>query len=149
MTPVQSVEARKQASKEEGVGGVPCSADASPDFGVGSQLHHVIAAEPVLPALLAVVGADGFAIQEGAVEAAGVGDLPAALPRVPPDDHMVARHLCVRHRQGVVLQPPHSHLLTQKQHVSNAVHLPTWHDCDGCHRAHADWLGICAFLCCL
>lgn len=72
------------------MGGVPCPANASPDFGVGSQLHHIIAAEPMLPALLAVVGANGFAVQEGAVEAAGVGDLPAALPGVPPDDHMVA-----------------------------------------------------------
>ena len=33
-----------------------------PDFGVGAQLHHVVTAEAVLPALLPVVGADGLAI---------------------------------------------------------------------------------------
>lgn len=76
----------------------------------------------MLPPLLAVVGADGLAIQEGAIQAASVGDLPAALTGVPPDDDMVARHLSVRHRQGVVIQPPYSHLLTQEQHVSHAVH---------------------------
>lgn len=70
--------------------GTPCCGDTSPDFGVGAQLHHVITAQSVLPALLAVVGANGFAVQEGAVEAAGVGDLPAALAGVPPDDDMVA-----------------------------------------------------------
>ena len=88
---------------------------------MGAELHHVVTAEAVLPALLAVVGADGFAIQEGAVQAASVSDLPAALTGVPPDHHMVPRHLSVRHRQGVVLQPPNSHLLPQEHHVSRAV----------------------------
>lgn len=101
---------------------MPCSADASPDFRVGAQLHHVITAKAVLPALFTVVGTDGFAVQEGTVEAAGVSDLPAAFLGVPPDDDMVSRHLCVRHRQSVVLQPPNSHLLTKEQHVSNAGH---------------------------
>lgn len=97
------------------------TAGTSPDFGVGAQLHHIITAQAMLAPLLAVVGADGFAIQEGAIQAAGVGDLPAALTGVPPDDDMVARHLSVRHRQGVVIQPPNSHLLIQEQHVSHAV----------------------------
>ena len=88
---------------------------------MGAELHHVITAEAVLAALLAIVGADGFAVQEGAVQAASVGDLPAALAGVPPDDHMVARHFGVGHRQGVVLQPPNSHLLSQEHHVSRAA----------------------------
>ena len=71
--------------------------------------------------MLAIVGADGFAVQEGAVQAAGVGDLPAALTGVPPDDNMVARHLSVGHRQSVVLQPSNSHLLLQQHHVSHAL----------------------------
>ena len=75
----------------------------------------------MLPALLAIVGADGFAVQEGAVQAASVGDLPAALTGVPPDDNMVARHLSVGHRQSVVLQPSNSHLLLQQHHVSHAL----------------------------
>ncbi len=76
---------------------------AIPDFRVGPQLHHIITAEAVLPALLPVVGADGLAIQECAVQAASVCDLPAALAGVPPDDNMAARHLCVWHWQGVVI----------------------------------------------
>ncbi len=61
-----------------------------PDFGVGAQLHHVITAEAVLPALLPVVGADGLAVQEGAIQAACVCDLPTALTGLPPDHHMVS-----------------------------------------------------------
>ena len=61
-----------------------------PELGVGAQLHHIIAAESVLAPLLPVVGADGLAIQEGAIQAACVCDLPAALACVPPDDHVVA-----------------------------------------------------------
>lgn len=102
-------------------GGMRCTAGTSPDFGVGAELHHIIAAQAMLPPLLAVVSADGLAIQEGAIQAASVGDLPAALTGVPPDDDMVAGHLSVGHRQGVVIQPPNSHLLTQEQHVSHAV----------------------------
>ena len=112
-----SADAASQAAN----GGMQCAANASPDFGVRAKLHHVITAEAVLPALLAVVGADSFAIQESAVQAAGVSDLPAALIGIPPDDDMVARHLSVRHRQGVILQPPNSHLLSQEHHVSHAV----------------------------
>ena len=106
-------------------GGMRCAADGSPDFGVRAELHHVITAEAVLSSLLAVVGADGFAIQECAVQAAGVSDLPAALIGVPPDDDMVARHLSVRHRQGIILQPPNSDLLSRVHHVSHAVQCST------------------------
>ncbi len=61
-----------------------------PDFGVGAQLHHVITAEAVLPALLPVVGADGLAVQEGAIQAACVCDLPTPLTGLPADHHMVS-----------------------------------------------------------
>ena len=76
---------------------------ALPDFRVRSQLHHVITAERVFPALLPVVGADGLAIQEGAVQAASVSHLPAALTGIPLDHNMPPRHLCVWKGQGVVL----------------------------------------------
>ncbi len=61
-----------------------------PDFGIGAQLHHVVTAEAVLPTLLPVVGADGLAIQEGAIQAACVCDLPTAFTRLPPDHDMVS-----------------------------------------------------------
>ena len=86
------------------------SVAAVPDFGVRAQLHHVITAELVLSALLPVVGADGLAIQEGAVQAAGVSDLPTALGGVPSYHHMVSRHLCVGDWQGVVIQATHCDL---------------------------------------
>ena len=63
--------------------------DQSPELGVRSQLHHVIAAQSVLAPLLPVVGADGLAVQEGTIQAACVSDLPATLAGVPPDDYMV------------------------------------------------------------
>lgn len=87
---VPSTSSANSASQHsKGRGAMHCW-HTSPDFGVGAQLHHVITAEAMLPPLLAVVGADGFAIQEGAIQAASVGDLPAALTGVPPDDDMVA-----------------------------------------------------------
>lgn len=67
-----------------------------PDFGVRPKLHHVITAEPVLASLLSVVCADGLPIQEGAIQAASVGELPAALFGLPGYDNMPARDLRVR-----------------------------------------------------
>lgn len=94
-----------RCSRVQLVGSHICSpvAQAVPDFRVGPQLHHIITAEPVLSALFPVVGADGLAIQEGAVQTTSVCDLPAALTGIPLDHHMPARHLCVWKGQCVVL----------------------------------------------